>query len=468
MSLLTPLRLPPLPRPWAMRGTPNTANIADDRLRQSSEDFFAFKSQLKQLNAALRTHHSDVARSMSSRAEILQFFSAMSVDSPLTNLLSGTGVPTEGFVGSRGSVCSVVLDEGIKEGRIAEEPLQPSQQNTFPTPYQDLYANNARRLANVEQCQREMIDYVAQWDQVVTSRICAELRHVKKLQSTWVQYELKVKALKASVAKKQRKDKESVDLSKVTRNETKLRRAKKEYRNNLICTTILVEEITKRGWKDLVPLVLKMLQNDVDVVKETSSLLGPLLSLQDELKAVCSRFEITEEACLNGRLRLLLEEDATDFARPEDMEDIGTLEAFTVVGTGSVSSNDGAVSAAIHPVDSSSSSPLGFGVGDGDDREEERAAKLDNAAFTRNADSPGEGISQVVLPLSPAALSSTEKQETEGASNEGEDGRRSKNMRGGAYLPTSFYIVYDDNDDGENDDLTTLTPYTRCERRISI
>lgn len=467
--MLTPLRLPPLPRPWAMRGTPNTSNIADDRLRQSAEDFFSFKSQLKQLNAALRTHHSDAARSMSSRAEILQLFSGMSVESPLRNLLSASGAPTEDFVGSRGSVCSVLLDEGIKEERAVEEPLQPSQQNEFPTPYQELYAINMRRLANVEQCQREMIEYVAQWDQVVTSRICAELRHVKKLQSTWVQYELKVKALKASIAKKQRKEKENVDLSKVTRNETKLRRAKKEYRNNLICTTLLVEEITKRGWKDLVPLVLKMLQNDVNVVKETSSLLGPLLSLQDELKAVCSRFEMTEEACLNGRLRLLLEEDATDFARPEDMEDIGTIEAFTVVGTGSLSSNDGAVSAAIHPVDSSSSSPLGFGVGDGDDKDEERAATLNNAAFTGNANSPGEGASELVLPLSPAAVSSTEKQETDGASNEGEEEEgRSKNMRGGAYLPTSFYIVYDDNDDGENDDLTTLTPYTRCERRISI
>ena len=373
----------------------------------------------------------------------------------------------------------MLVDEGIKENQIASTStgghVLPSQhqQRELPTSYQALHADYARRLANVEKSQREMIDYVAQWDQVVTTRVCAELRHVKKLQSTWLQYELKVQKLKASVAKKQKKEKQNVDLSKITRNEAKLRRAKKEYRNNVICTTLLVEEIAQRGWKDLAPLVLKMIENDVECVKEASCLLGPLCSLQNELRAVCSRFEMTEDECRDGRLRLLLEEDATDFARPEDIEDMATIEAFTIYPTstiGSVSSNEVATSAPIHTADTNSgkSSPSDFRESDGNEDEDERTAAQHNAV-ARNLDIPGEGTPERVLPPSPTSLLSTTEKEEEAhdAGHVGEE-NRSKNAFAGNYLLSSFYIVYDDNDDGENDDLTTLTPYTRCERRISI
>lgn len=297
-----------------------------------------------------------------------------------------------------------------------------------------------------------MLAYVKHWDQVVTSRVCAELRYVKKLQSTWLSYEMKVDSLKASAAKKQTKNK-PVDMSKVTRNETKLRRTRKEYNNNVIRNTVLIEEITLRGWKDLIPLLMKVLQYDIEVAKASATLVDPLQVLKDEIEAVCSRFDMAGDVIVDGRLKQLLEEDAIDFARPEDMEDIGTIEAYTVCPTiGSVSSGEDHQGGKITPPPEDT---VGAEADDGGGPGDIVSATVDG---DQQMESPDK------MPMDNEIDDA--KKEFKGIRN----GSPQKAMIGGGYLPSSFYILVggENEDDDHEDDLTTLTPYTRCERRVSI
>ncbi len=453
-SLLTPLRRP-LPRPSFLKGSTNTSNIADDRLKEAAERFFVFKTQLKQLAAALLENHKQDKQTRLARLKLLHALSALSVESPIAGLVGAAAV-ADAASSTKGDIEHESLDDGIigenaKEGadNVPTEKSEDEQSDTAAsvvTSYHALQANFVEQLENLVQCQEEMLEYVKHWDQAVTSRVCAELRYVKKLQSNWLSYEMKVESLKASVAKKQTKNK-PVDLSKVARNETKLRRTRKEYNNNVIRQTVLIEEITLRGWKDLIPLLMNLLEYDAEVAKQTTSLVDPLEKLKGEIQSVCSRFDMTDDAILSGRLQQLLEEDAIDFARPEDIEDIGAIEAYTVCPTiGSV------YSSGEENQDGKMSPPPQDAVGAG------------AAAATGDGPSDDDGI-----------MATPDKQQTDiGIVDEkkenGKEDSPQKAMIGGGYLPSSFYILVggENEDDNHEDDLTTLTPYTRCERRVSI
>lgn len=457
-SLLTPLRRP-LPRPSFLKGPTNTSNIADDRLKAAAERFFVFKTQLKQLAAALLENHKQDKQTRLARLKLLHALSALSVESPIAGLV-GAPVVADAASSTKDGIKHESLDDGIvgenakgeeAENNVPTEKSEDEQSDTAAsvvTSYHALQANFVEQLENLVQCQEEMLEYVKHWDQVVTSRVCAELRYVKKLQSNWLSYEMKVESLKASVAKKQIKNKPvDKDLSKVARNETKLRRTRKEYNNNVIRNTVLIEEITLRAFRDLIPLLMKLLEYDAEVAKQTTSLVDPLKKLKGEIQSVCSRFDMTDDVILSGRLQQLLEEDAIDFARPEDIEDIGAIEAYTVCPTiGSV------YSSGEENQDGKMSPPP------------QDAAGAAAAAATDDGPSDDDGI-----------MATPDKQQTHiGIDDEkkehGKEDSPQKAMIGGGYLPSSFYILVggENEDDNHEDDLTTLTPYTRCERRVSI
>ena len=474
-SLLTPLRRP-LPRPSFLKGSTNTSNIADDRLKEAAEKFFVFKTQLKQLSAALAENHKADKQTRLARMKMLHALSALSVESPVAGLVGNHAPVADAAYTSKDTAGNESLDEGIigenaNDGASSNadknaddgpnnaptNQLEGKQSDTglaaaVVTTYHTLQANFVQQLESLAKCQEEMLDYVKHWDQVVTSRVCAELRYVKKLQSTWLSYEMKVDSLKASAAKKQTKNK-PVDMSKVTRNETKLRRTRKEYNNNVIRNTILLEEIVLRGWKDLIPLLMKVLQYDTEVAKASATLIDPLQVLKDEIEAVCSRFDMADDVILGGRLKQLLEEDAIDFARPEDMEDIGAIEAYTVCPTiGSVSSGEDHQGGKITPPpEDTVGAEAAAGGGPGDNV---RAA-VDG---DQQMDSPDKMLMDKGI--------DDEKKEIEDSRH----GSPQKAMIGGGYLPSSFYILVggENEDNDHEDDLTTLTPYTRCERRVSI
>jgi len=402
--------------------------------------------------------------------------SALSVGSPVAGLLGNHAPVADTASTSKDTTGNESLDEGIirenaNDGASSSNADKnaddgpnnaPTNQSegeqsdtgsaaAVVTSYHTLQTNFVEQLESLVKCQEEMLDYVKHWDQVVTSRVCAELRYVKKLQSTWLSYEMKVDSLKASAAKKQTKNK-PVDMSKVNRNETKLRRTRKEYNNNVIRNTILIEEITLRGWKDVIPLLMKVLQYDIEVAKASATLVDPLQVLKDEIEAVCSRFDMEDDVIVGGRLKQLLEEDAIDFVRPEDMEDIGAIEAYTVCPTiGSVSSGEDHQDGKITPPPGDTVGAEATGGGPGD----HVSAPVDE---DQQMDRPDKMLMD--------NENDDEKKEIEVIRN----GSPQKAMIGGGYLPSSFYILVggENEDDNHEDDLTTLTPYTRCERRVSI
>ena len=261
-----------------------TTNIADNRLRQAADRFDIFKAKIKQLRNALRAHHTDLVRAEASRSRVVQALKETSLESPLLDFLGGD------------------------------------------YSYEAVHDECGRDMsARLKEYQVNVLTYVANWESTVTTRIATEIRHVDRLYKNFVRYHNKVESLQAAADKK--KVVKDSDLEKISRNESKLRTARKEYHRNLVSVTLLTEEVTERGWKDLVPLVIRIMNFDMESSGVTAERMSRLADLRKEMEALAKRFEMDEETIRNGRVGILLENDAMDFVRPEDMQDIESIQA---------------------------------------------------------------------------------------------------------------------------------------------
>jgi hypothetical protein len=115
----------------------------------------------------------------------------------------------------------------------------------------------AQDVANDNEYQAHVVDYVVGWERIVTERIDAEMKKVKELEVSRRHYEDKVEGLREKTNNMEEKGK---DLSKsltekLERNEEKLKDAftKHERQAGKLC--VLFEAVTHEGYKDLYPLV---------------------------------------------------------------------------------------------------------------------------------------------------------------------------------------------------------------------
>lgn len=258
-------------------GNTNTAVIVDDRLRTAVEHFNDFQAKLHYLNKVLRTHLQDLHKSSASRALVVRALTTVSQGSPMKDIVGGD---------DSSSYASL-------QGKADHEAS-----------------------ARLEMYEQQIVEYVAEWETTISSRVGSELKHTQDLYRRTEKYRQSV-------------DKRNQSQEKLSWNESKLRTALKEYRRNLIAVTLLTEEVTIRGWKDMVPLMTRMLDLDISSTSSVASVASQLSNMRKEIVSLGQSYEMDFESIRSGRLRVLMEEDAMDFVDPSDL---ASVEASTVIG----------------------------------------------------------------------------------------------------------------------------------------
>jgi len=283
---------------FASRKRPCTSTITDERLRAAVDRFYDFQEKLRYLDAALRTSVKDQRRALASHALVVDALSAATENSPVFAL-----------VGER------------LNGKLS------------PVTYVALQAKVEREKSRLLKCyEDEIAKYVTVWEKTVSTRVMSELKHTHSLYRKMVKYHGKVNSLTTSEQKKKKKTKK-VDLEKIEKlnwNESKLRVAKKEYRRNLITLTLFTEEITDRGFKDIIPLMIRAIDLDIRYACDDAmmELAEQLSHVGDDLIEMGDNFGMDSKAMRNGRLRILHEEDAEKLVDPKEF---GSLEKSTQV-----------------------------------------------------------------------------------------------------------------------------------------
>lgn len=167
------------------------------------------------------------------------------------------------------------------------------------------YLSTHHNLANknkqfAQRFAKFVIDYCIQWQQVVSARIDKTLKEAEKSRVEADHYQSKVESLRQAANEKLAKGKQvdAKSAEKLTRNEEKLMKIKEENNKCTADACLLVEELTDRAWRDLHPLLVKIIQFDMTISSEEAKAMGDLKAVVAELKSIAATHGISEDARL--------------------------------------------------------------------------------------------------------------------------------------------------------------------------
>jgi len=140
---------------------------------------------------------------------------------------------------------------------------------------------------NLKDYQEHIVDYITEWEQVITTKADRGLKDVKKLHSTRTHYESKVEGLRRRVNQLETKEKEVPPalVEKLARNETKLDVAWKAHEQQASLLCVLLKEITEQGWRDAYPLLRNAMKWEVNRLGRENITYGKLPGTLDAMKA---------------------------------------------------------------------------------------------------------------------------------------------------------------------------------------
>jgi hypothetical protein len=119
---------------------------------------------------------------------------------------------------------------------------------------------------NAAKYKEKVLDYCLEWVRVVTTRVDKEMKDTKALHDKLNHYQNKVELLRNKVNTLEGKSKPVPKnlTEKLARNEKKLDQAWRAHEKCASKLCHLLDEVTKRGWKDLYPLVKASMNWEVE------------------------------------------------------------------------------------------------------------------------------------------------------------------------------------------------------------
>jgi hypothetical protein len=140
---------------------------------------------------------------------------------------------------------------------------------------------------NGHEFQNHIMEYVEEWDAVVTTRIDQILKDTKKLQLDRTHYEDKVDKLRNTVNELETKGKTTPTgtADKLARNEEKLKEAWEAHETSAAKSCLLIEEATQRGWKELYHVVKNLMKWETNRVGRANDIYANVPDALDSMKA---------------------------------------------------------------------------------------------------------------------------------------------------------------------------------------
>lgn len=159
---------------------------------------------------------------------------------------------------------------------------------------------SAKTKSFIEKYKQHVIAYVFEWEKTVTTRVNNGIKKVEDARRELNHYQKKVEALRLSNNKALAKGKnvKNEDAEKLERNEEKYLQAKQSYDRMSTALCILMDEIAERNWRDLHPVLVKLLQFDMTMSSDEAKLIATLSSSVSQLKAIGTQHGIPQQSRL--------------------------------------------------------------------------------------------------------------------------------------------------------------------------
>ena len=179
----------------------------------------------------------------------------------------------------------------IEEGAPATIPFE--KQVTKGSHYAEVDTSNlsiaqaSHKLSHTyaDQYETSIIQYAEEWLQTVTLRIKSGLLEFDKLRESLNHYVDKVAELRAEAKKIESHNKKlsPKKTEKLERNELKLNGAREAHHKYGQSLSLLIDEVTARGWRDLFPLIVNSIHFDLNYSSDQAKLYSKLESISNML-----------------------------------------------------------------------------------------------------------------------------------------------------------------------------------------
>lgn len=150
-------------------------------------------------------------------------------------------------------------------------------------------------LSYAKNFDENVVQYAEEWLEIISARVSSNIIQFKELSDSLEHYVSKVEKLQ-----EKQKPNMAKPSPKLERNETKLRGAREAHDNMGENLYKLMEEVTVRAWKDLLPLLMKSIQMDLTQAEQERAVIwDDLQTVLEALEAISAQYGLTME----GRLQ---------------------------------------------------------------------------------------------------------------------------------------------------------------------
>ncbi len=196
-------------------------------------------------------------------------------------------------------------------GTISVAPKVTTLDTVVSNAYLEVHrTSNERCKMYTQRFKEHVLKYTTEWETSVTSRVDAGLKELDKQRLDLEHYTRKFEALRLSANKLMSSGKTvpTATADKLKRNEMKLLHAKHNYEVYSSSFALLISEVTERCWKDLHPLLVKIIQFDSALAADENKYFSLLNDAAAKLKKIGTDNSLDPKGRLTGIQSLKPEE----------------------------------------------------------------------------------------------------------------------------------------------------------------
>mmetsp|Transcript_28874 Transcript_28874/g.42410 ORF Transcript_28874/g.42410 Transcript_28874/m.42410 type:complete len:465 (-) Transcript_28874:225-1619(-) len=248
--------------------TAHPSESRPQKLKHAIDSFQIMRRKLRQVVVSLRAHHNSMVKMIATRRDVVGALSDVSL-----------GYELEGFVAKNadGNTTYVGVHEAMAE----------------------------RNKGYCQKYEEFIINYAVEWERVLAERVAEDIKKVDNHKRDLDHYSKKVDSLRAQADKTMAKGKvvKADDIDKLQRNEYKLKVAETDFEESSTNLLLLIDEVVARGWKDLMPLMIKVAQFDATLASDEGSTFASLNEVVLNIKAIGDAYGVPSKPRLRA-LRL--------------------------------------------------------------------------------------------------------------------------------------------------------------------
>eukprot|EP00545_Synedropsis_sp_CCMP1620_P009281 CAMPEP_0119011166 /NCGR_PEP_ID=MMETSP1176-20130426/5493_1 /TAXON_ID=265551 /ORGANISM="Synedropsis recta cf, Strain CCMP1620" /LENGTH=394 /DNA_ID=CAMNT_0006963943 /DNA_START=95 /DNA_END=1279 /DNA_ORIENTATION=+ len=270
-------------------------------LKDLMDHHLFLSSQLHELVDLLKAQLKHMEKHNTSRLQVIRQVVAMSEGTPIA------GVVVSPLRGERGG------NEEEDDNYTDDDDSLDEADDTLESIYKELHFSSfdAQGKSLNDICLR-----AEEWDTTVSKRVQKSRIRCESLRRDLDHYVKKVDDLTANInrSESQRKLLADAVYERKTRNDEKLVKARQEYGTNINELCLYLKEVTEHGWKDLVPMILRIVNLDITATREQEEITAKLGGVVEDLKDIAEKNDFNAD---EDRIEALKADPPSMFASPE-------------------------------------------------------------------------------------------------------------------------------------------------------